>query len=221
MADGHVEVDAPFVRRLLRQCRQRHRQVRVAQQFAAAPRHHLVQIGVFGEGAQRLGRHPVRPRHAQAGAELQLGDGEAGLFQPRHRVFRLLVFHRRVAGVQAHAQVAAHDGFGLLALDPAPFGHLVERGPAQEVQFEEGHRVLAGGQQAIRLRLQRQHDAATAVAVQAVQEDRVFQQMGGNPQRGAAIPAQVLAIAAGHGADAAVVHFSGSSAASNWASRLL
>ena len=109
----------------------------------------------------RKGRQLARRGRLQRAGELDLADGDAGLLVPVQHLGAVLPSHGVVAGVEAHAQVAARKVLGAAAEIGAAGGH--ERvGPPVDG-------LVGGLEQAERLRLQAQRDGHARLALHALQ----------------------------------------------------
>ena len=69
--------------------------------------HHLMEVDVVREGAERVPRRRVGRAHAEAGRELDLREPDAGRTDPGDDVVGLLELHRGVADVEAEPEVPA------------------------------------------------------------------------------------------------------------------
>ena len=103
----HMAMHAPFAAGSSgAQRREGRREIDMARDRAVAALHDLVQIDAVVERRERALGLGADRRQAQRGAELQLGDADAGRGESREGVGRVLELHRAVADVVADADMA-------------------------------------------------------------------------------------------------------------------
>ena len=162
-----------------------------------------MEIDALGERRQRGARRRVEPRNAQAGAELHLGDAHAGVRRQRDDLRRLLELDRRVADVDAQAEVTAQHGLHAGRRDADEPRHLRTQRRRQQPLLEERHRFGGGLEDARRLGLERQGDGAAGRLAQPMQGRDVDRQMAGH-RRQVGLGAHRRAEGARHRADASL-----------------